>query len=60
MASKPTFILKLEAQHREHDRDGTRRLRALLKAALRNWGLKCLSVEPVKPDGKEGCTDDGK
>lgn len=44
--SKPTFTLTLEAQPRPGgDHDGTRRLRALLKYALRVLGLKALKAE---------------
>ena len=43
---KPTFRLTLEALPRPGgDTDGMRRLRAALKALLRNWGLKCKAIE---------------
>ena len=45
-SERPTFRLVLRPEPRT---DGERALRALLKAALRRYGLKCLSVEKVPP-----------
>jgi hypothetical protein len=48
---KPTFVLRLEAQHRADDPDGVRRLRGLLKVLLRSLGFRCIEC---KPDSTEG------
>jgi hypothetical protein len=42
--NKPKFHLTLEALPDPTDPAGYRRLRALLKAALRHWRLKCVFV----------------
>lgn len=34
-------------------RDGTRALRAFLKAALRQWGLRCMEVTEIPPQELE-------
>jgi hypothetical protein len=43
---RPLFRLILRPQPRV---DGERALRALLKTALRKFGMRCLSVERVRP-----------
>lgn len=47
---RPEFVLRLRAEPRSGDQsdpDGTRRLRAVLKALLRSYGMKCLEVRPA-------------
>jgi hypothetical protein len=43
---RPTFRLLLRA---ERGVDGVRALRSLLKVMLRRFGLRCISVEEVRP-----------
>lgn len=53
---RPTYILRLRPEPDSTDPDGIRRLRALLKAALRSYGMKCIEVAPAQPgtDGQQG------
>lgn len=44
----PDFLLRLRPMSEAADPTGTRRLRALLKAALRSFGLKCVEIRPVE------------
>ena len=53
MTQRPTFTITFEAHPRPHDADGSRRIRALLKAAWRCWGLKCKAVVPAKESKAE-------
>lgn len=47
MSAKPTFVLTLQAEPRPGgDTTGVRRLRALLKYALRVLDFKAVKVEP--------------
>jgi hypothetical protein len=49
MKPKPTvFLVTLRADGSKDDEEATRRLRAFLKAALRQWGLRCTSAEMTK------------
>jgi sugar phosphate isomerase/epimerase len=41
------FNLTLRPERSMTDEQATRSLRALLKAALRSYGLRCTNVEPV-------------
>jgi hypothetical protein len=45
-SERPLFRLVLRPQPRV---DGERALRALLKTALRRFGLRCISAERVRP-----------
>lgn len=45
----PRFVVELEALPHEWDHDGTRRMKRLLKAALRGYGMKCVSIGPPMP-----------
>jgi hypothetical protein len=45
--ARPIFVLHLTAG--PDCPDGFRALRQLLKIALRRFGLRCISVEEVKP-----------
>jgi hypothetical protein len=44
-SERPTFLLRLRAE--PHVANPVRALRSLLKIALRKFGLRCLSAEPV-------------
>ncbi|QEL14648.1 hypothetical protein [Limnoglobus roseus] len=55
-----------QAAHGTPDRDGDYRLKLLLKIALRQLGLKCVSLADVRADtagriegGRKGGCDDG-
>jgi hypothetical protein len=52
-AARPVYILTLRA---EPGVDDTRALRALLKAALRRYGLRCLSIDRAPPDTSDATT----
>jgi len=48
-APPPVYILELRAVPGNHRADPVQRLRALLKAALRGYGFRCLSARPAPP-----------
>lgn len=48
----PTFTLTVEVLHRWDDPDGWRRLRGLLKTALRGFGIKVTSIQPQAVEGE--------
>lgn len=50
---RPVYKLTLRPEPDPTDPDGIRRLRALLKAALRSYGLKCIEVAPEGPPGTD-------
>ena len=45
--SEKRLIALLVAVPKDDD-DGMRRLRSLLKAMLRNWGIRCVAARPPK------------
>lgn len=49
MNPKPVFRIELRADDAKSADEGYRQLRAFLKCALRQWGLRCTSAEQVKP-----------
>jgi hypothetical protein len=48
-SERPTFRLLLRPEPRT---DAERALRALLKLALRRFGLRCVSIEKVPPQAR--------
>jgi hypothetical protein len=48
--TNPRFHLTLEVLPDPTDPGGYRRLRAMLKACLRCWRLRCVSLQPPTPD----------
>ena len=48
-SEQPVYILELRAVPGNHRADPVQRLRALLKAALRGYGFRCLSARPAPP-----------
>lgn len=53
-ANRPTYLLTLRPEWDGTDPDGIRRLRALLKAALRSYRLRCLDCRPIGDEGDKG------
>jgi hypothetical protein len=53
MKVKARYVLIIEAEHRADDPNGMRRLRLLLKRALRAFGLRCIEVKPVDETKQE-------
>ena len=49
MTTRPTFVVHL--QPTPDCQDPTKALRELLKRALRSWGLRCVTVRDVNPEG---------
>jgi hypothetical protein len=49
-ASAPTYRLILKPIPNPADPGGIRRLRAILKRALRAYGLRCVSCVEIRPD----------
>lgn len=47
------FTLVLTARPDEHGRDPVHALRALLKVALRRYGLRCTSARELPPEGAQ-------
>jgi hypothetical protein len=47
----PDYIVTLRPKPDATDPDGTRRLRWLLKVALRRFGLRCISVQKQEGGG---------
>jgi len=59
MTSPTTYKLILQPLPDETDVDGVRRLRGLLKAALRQYRLRAVRVEPwdvLRPVGTPDCS----
>lgn len=46
--AKPRFLVTVEADHKDDDPGGFRRLRSFLKRLLRGHGLRCKGVRPDK------------
>lgn len=44
--AQPTYTVTLQPLKDENDRQGHRRLRSLLKVALRRFRLRCIKVIP--------------
>lgn len=44
--SRAVYVVRLRPEGGMTEDDATRSLRALLKCALRSYGLRCLSAEP--------------
>lgn len=56
---RPTYCLTLRPEPDSSDPDGVRRLRALLKAALRSYRLRCLDCRPIGDEGDKGTAEPG-
>ena len=46
MIQRPVYLVRLQPTPDASDPDGTRRLRMSLKRGLRDFGLRCVAVEP--------------
>lgn len=51
---KPTFALTLQALPDPSGVPVANRLRRLLKAALRSYGFRCITIQPAPPEGPTG------
>ncbi len=50
MTKRPTYQLTIRPEPNTPAAEDIRRLRSLLKRLLRDHGLRCVRIEPVKTD----------
>lgn len=55
--NRPAFLVHLEAAAGVTDEAAVRGLRALLKSAIRGWGLRCIAAERLSTTSEPGQPD---